>query len=292
MKDIRKVLSLVFLFLLPGSIFAQEGLSYGVKFVCGINNKFETQVVLGQYATTVNIHNPHYIPVTLLKKVVIAKPQRNQRGPISKKVREILFPDEAMGVDCWDIRSMFTPALGNNIIEGFLVVEVPDRLNQNAMPPLDVVGVYTARKRTGTDTSDPNKYDAQTIDIEQYEPKVIVMTDTPLLPDLTTRISGLQVDCPTGQGSCLHDVSFDITNLNTVDAVGPFSVRIYTDHGLVKVIPVGNVAGGATISLTETLGPGDNCYNPDCSVTVIVDDGDTVPETDETNNSDTALFVG
>jgi hypothetical protein len=137
-------------------------LSYSAKFVCGTRST-DGGVVRGVYATTVNIHNPHLNPLSFRKKAVIALPQRSTPGAISGFVGETLKPDEALGVDCQDIRELFSPAL-SGFIEGFLVILVDG-------PELDVMGVYTARHRSGTDTSDPAQYDVESINVVEVRPK-------------------------------------------------------------------------------------------------------------------------
>ncbi|MFQ5932754.1 MAG: hypothetical protein ACE5MM_10125 [Nitrospiraceae bacterium] len=41
-----------------------------------------------------------------------------------------------------------------------------------------------------------------------------------------------------------------------------------------------------------TLGPGGNCFDPDCTVQVTVDVNDDVEESDETNNSAARTDIG
>src|SRR5439155_13614388 len=96
-------------------------LSYAAKFVCGSRAAPDRSVVTGLYETSVNIHNPHFTQVVARKKAVIALPQSSPPGPISKLVDELLLPDGAIGVNCKDIRALFTPAPAG-FIEGFVVV--------------------------------------------------------------------------------------------------------------------------------------------------------------------------
>lgn len=135
--------------------------AYSAKFVCG-PPRGDLPVVRGTYATTVNIHNPHFQEVNFRKKAVIALPQRDPRGPISEFVREGLKADEALGVDCRDIRDLFGPAIPlPPLIEGFVVIYSPVQL--------DVVAVYTARHRSGVAPNDSNE--VETMDVEEVTPK-------------------------------------------------------------------------------------------------------------------------
>ena len=154
-----------------GTAQTQEVLSYAAKFVCFTGNALA--VVPGTYLTTINIHNPHTLPVTIKKKAVLALPERASRGEISPFVTETLGPDEAMGVDCKDIKGLF-PKPPVSFIEGFVVIQVAPQANFQTAPELDVVGVYTAKHRTGTDINDPKKYDVESIDVKEYSPKKIL----------------------------------------------------------------------------------------------------------------------
>jgi hypothetical protein len=142
-------------------------LSYAVKFVCGARGS-DGQVVSGIYATTVNVHNPQPEAVKFRKKAVISLPQRQDPGPIAQFVEEELRSDGALGMDCRDIRALFPAALPG-FIEGFVVIHVA--LPQIGGETLDVVGVYTARHRTGD--GDPSTFDVETIDVEEVRPKRI-----------------------------------------------------------------------------------------------------------------------
>ena len=142
---------------------AAQTLVYSAKFVCGTNTS-DQGVVIGLYETSVNIHNPHFREVRFQKKAVIALPQRSQqRGPISKRRLERLKSDEAVGVDCVDIRALFGTTAPTGFIEGFVVLYVPRSF------PLDVVGVNTARERKGSSADTPI-YDVSSISVERVTP--------------------------------------------------------------------------------------------------------------------------
>jgi len=148
-------------------------ISYAAKFVCGPAVS-DADVVRGLYSTAVNIHNPLLKEaVQFTKTAVIAFPERKkERGPISPKVTETLKPNEAMYVDCTDIRLLFGTGVElPRHIEGFLVIETPAL--DISSDPLDVVAKYTARHRMGTVTTDPNIYDVESIDIEKITPKKV-----------------------------------------------------------------------------------------------------------------------
>jgi hypothetical protein len=72
---------------------------YGAKFTCG-ELRADADDVAGTYATAINIHNPQAtVPVSFIKKVVIA----NQEGSAAGKIffrQDELGPDIAERVDC------------------------------------------------------------------------------------------------------------------------------------------------------------------------------------------------
>jgi hypothetical protein len=117
-----------------------------------------------------------------------------------------------------------------------------------------------------------------------------------LKPDLTPTIVGgpVPVSCPGGQGTCTTTVTFRVENIGTA-AAGPFDVLVRADPGLATTsttsVP-GLAAGASTGVLTVTLGPANNCYDPNCTVSVRADSGNAVDESDEGNNSAAVEFLG
>jgi hypothetical protein len=120
------------------SAYAQEtaiaGVVFTTKFVCG-------QTGDATFETNVNLHNPHEEELCLNKYMVVANPQREPRGPISPRVLERFGPNEAIGVNCDNIRDAF--AAPPDFIEGFVVLElIPDPLVAAHPPGLAVQAVY------------------------------------------------------------------------------------------------------------------------------------------------------
>ena len=120
---------------------------YSVKFVCGVVRPLGPKpwlpeltdplpVVPGVYRTAINVHNFADTPLTLTKRVTVALPQTEPRGPISETVEDILGPGEALEVDCRDVvRLLGGDAATAVFIKGFLTIESPTEL--------EVVAVYT-----------------------------------------------------------------------------------------------------------------------------------------------------
>jgi hypothetical protein len=133
-----------------------EGFMYTVKFAC-VKEVGPPEAEFGgapfvpaQYRTAVNIHNPQRDDVSFSKKAVVALSQGSEeRGIISEWREERLRSDEALDVDCLDIREL----LGGDqpVGDGFVVIE--------SRVPLDVVAVYTTEQAG--------------IDVEYIQPKRI-----------------------------------------------------------------------------------------------------------------------
>jgi len=93
--------------------------------------------------------------------------------------------------------------------------------------------------------------------------------------------------------SCTTTVTFTIANIGAADA-GPFKVLVRADPGLAQqgTVNVVSLAAGATTTLTITLPPGGNCYDPDCDVCITVDSDNEVIESNEGNNDYCELTIG
>ena len=249
---------------------------YSAKFLCvPLVGPEGTALSPGRYQTAINVHNPSTNDVTFLKKVVIARNEMEKRGVITPLEQEQLADDEAISIDCTSIAARFDEP--QPIGEGFVVFKSND--------PLDVIAVYTSR---------------DSVDVEPVEPVILEEEDDPgdddIPPgrraDLTITLpSPIRVDCPDGQGSCVHTIEVEIANLGGADA-GAFNVSIETDNDLIANESISGLSMGATQTFVVKLGPGDNCFNPNCKVTATVDDGDTIPEIDETNNVDVREDLG
>jgi hypothetical protein len=115
------------------------------------------------------------------------------------------------------------------------------------------------------------------------------------LPDLTVSIPNTRtlVSCSGGGGTCITTRDFTVTNASSVNVTTPFTVLVEADPGQKTTLSVPSLAAGASVPLTATLGPGNNCYGPGgCTVSVTVDDGNAVVEANETNNTATRTDPG
>ena len=121
---------------------------YSIKFICGdqpaipsLKPPSEPPVKPGNYATAINIHNFHQIPVTIQKSAVIANPEEKDFGPISMTRVKRVGAGQAFEIDCQDILSLFQPQPTNSFIKGFVEL-------RGSFPTLSVTAVYTAQATT------------------------------------------------------------------------------------------------------------------------------------------------
>ena len=115
-------------------------MQYAVKFICG---KSPGDILApGDYFTAINVHNPNSGDIELRKKFAVALP-RQEAGPVSEFVGARLGSDQAMEIDCPEIRELIRQLTGfsADLIKGFVVIETTVEL--------DVVAVYTVMGTTG-----------------------------------------------------------------------------------------------------------------------------------------------
>jgi hypothetical protein len=183
-------------------------LQYASKFVCGKSTG--EPVAPGAYFTAINVHNPTYAPIGFRVKIAVASPGLKP-GPVSEFHDVELGPDEALEIDCQDIRKF--AKTDADFLKGFVVIE--------SEVELDVVAVYTAAGREG---------EVETLHTERVSPrrrkaeagKVCVDFEPPLTV-------GTQYGAPAGHNS--GDVVF------TANAI-PVSVHDFDFAG-----------GGSTFNL-------------------------------------------
>jgi hypothetical protein len=116
------------------------GFEYVAKLICGLQENPERSAP-GFYTTTINIHNPWESEVSFRKKLALTfprlDPEKEQSPgdvvPISE--RDMLKPDEALAVDCVDIRRHVAAPF----VEGFVVIQ--------SQASIDVTAVYTVTSR-------------------------------------------------------------------------------------------------------------------------------------------------
>ena len=132
---------------------------YAAKLICGFQEDQEDmRIAPGFYATTINIHNPRERRVVFFKKLALTFPPEEQSPGEVMPIREedVLEPDQALAVDCVDIRRhLFPNGFPTPYIEGFVVIQ--------SQASLDVTAVYTVASLDRRHSS---------IDVEQIRERV------------------------------------------------------------------------------------------------------------------------
>jgi hypothetical protein len=110
-------------------------------------------------------------------------------------------------------------------------------------------------------------------------------------PDLTVEQDNFDVTC-TGQQGCFLLVNFTVSNLGNAAVGQRFLVSIEADELEPQTLVVDSLPAGESVELQARLGPGGNCYNPDCTITITVDPSDAIRESSEDNNRDSSTSLG
>ena len=280
---------------------------YAAKLICGLQPEpSDGRLVKGQYATTINVLNLGNRPARLTKTLSLTYPPAEQRpGRVAEIATDTLGPYQALKVDCADVeRRVFPGGLPTSYIEGYVTIESATRL--------DVTGVYTSRDLetappcirsdagcgdhacgkprgccgVGSCPSAPAL--STTLEIEPIREHVIEAKDPPVEICADLRVSDIgrpQVNCPKGAGSCVTNTEYTIENIGNA-ASGPFTARATLDPGQsVNVSAVLNsLLPGQSKTVPVTTPRGGNCFDPDCTITVVADDNNRVAECNERNN--------
>jgi DNA-binding beta-propeller fold protein YncE len=246
--------------------------TYSAKFLCVPEVGPEGEALSpGRYRTVINLHNPHDEAVRFRKKAVIARVEGEERGEISELEDDELGADEAMSITCASIAARFPG--GAPVGDGFVV------LKSNEL--LDVTAVYTSRDGLDVETVVPT--DAREEEDEPGDDDTL--DDDRERPDLNIELpERTRVTCPEGQGSCVHTVTVAVENLSAEDVADPFDVRVDLNMSLTATETINELGAGDSTVLQIEVGPGIDCYAPNCVTRAEVDPDDEVEETDETNN--------
>ena len=119
----------------------------------------------------------------------------------------------------------------------------------------------------------------------------------PLRPDLTVKIdqTSLAVSCPGGGGTCITTFQFTVTNVGAGPS-GGFDIAATADPSQTPnppIPPQSGLAAGASRTLKVSFGPDGNCFSSSgCTITVTVDSGNVVAESNEANNTDSFTKPG
>jgi hypothetical protein len=225
---------------------------YAAKFVCGKASADE--LAPGAYFTAINVHNPTEHDVEFRKKIAVAG-RREEPGLVSEFFDARLGPDEALEIDCPDIREL--ARADSDLLKGFVVLE--------SDVELDVVIVYTAAAVDGQ---------VETLHTDRVPPRRAKAG----LPDL------IPVPDPEG-GFCRRDeqgnLVVTVKNKGSLDA-GPSMTTVAFARGGAFSQPTPAIPAGGSVDLAFSIPP--VCFDPDCDFRIVVDSGDDVTESDEGNN--------
>ena len=288
---------------------------YAAKLVCGLQPEpSDGRLVKGQYATTINVLNLSDHLAKITKTLSLTYPPKEQRpGRVARIAQDVLKPDQALKVDCADVEQrVFPQGLPARYIEGYVTIE--------SVVQLDVTGVYTSRDTESAqpcrdDDHDCRPHDCRhsgsccsikscpgavglssTLAVVPIREHVVEPQQPPtqICPDLTiAAISRPQVSCPEGTGSCVTQVDYVISNIGNA-ASGPFESLATLDPNQSVAVPetIDNLLPGRSQASSVITPPGGNCFDPDCTVTVVADSAKRVSECNEDNNSGTNTTRG
>jgi hypothetical protein len=264
----KQIWFFVTLFLLVNAAAAQQPaptVQYAAKFICGKSDG--TVMAPGTYFTAINVHNPGNQPVSPKKSVAIALPGENP-GPVRQfpEPFQSLGHDQAYEIDCPEIVRL-APIGG--FIKGFVLIETEAEL--------DVVAVYSAAGATGQ---------VETMEIERVPPRRLgAAGKADLLPLNPNPQSGPAGFCRR-QGNKLV---VTVKNQGTADA-GPSTTTVdFANVGQVSQ-PTPAIAAGSAVDVLFDFPAA--CFRPDCRFRIIVDSGNQVDESNETNNTADGACLG
>jgi hypothetical protein len=198
---------------------------YAAKLVCGVQaNAKNLQLTRGFYTTAINIHNPHSVDLKFEKVLSLTYPPDEQKpGDVLPIAQDLLRPNEALAVDCEDIRTgVFPYGFPEPYIKGFVVIRSPQIL--------DVSAVWTTAALDKTHRGIMHS----SLDVEEIRPRLIeaVLNQPAALPDVGPDVSKQEVLCAAlGQTAAI--VEGTVSNISyTFDEApgeGPREVAILTD---------------------------------------------------------------
>jgi hypothetical protein len=247
---------------------------YAAKVICGLQKDPEgMRLVRGFYATAINIHNPGEDAVRFSKKLALTFPPEEQRpGEILPIGLDTLRPDEALEVDCEDIRrKLFPNGFPESYIKGFVVIQSPSSL--------DVTAVYTA--------ADLDKEGRPAglggIDVEEVRGRRRERPPAP--PDLVPVPDPELGFCRRKDGNLLVTV-----RNQGAGPAGPSMTQVdFLRHGTFS-LPTGALGPGTSTDILFPIPVG--CFDPDCEFRITVDVLDAVAESNEGNNQASGVCLG
>jgi hypothetical protein len=93
-----------------------SGITYTIKFECGIVSEDAGLLTPGYYDTDLSILNKQGYPITVLLNVIV-----NNSNQSSNSIIKTLQPQKSTGISCKDILNIFN-IKGQAIVEGFMII--------------------------------------------------------------------------------------------------------------------------------------------------------------------------
>lgn len=257
---------------------------YTAKFVCGSQSKKEVLTLAqGTYATSVNVLNTTQRPVKFLKKLALTRPGTQEQGVTLPIATDHLDPDQALSVDCEDVRQrLFPKGFPDQYLDGFIILRSPDMLSVSA--------VYTTRG--------PGDNQVTSIDVEEVKERAIdrpseppPKPDKPDQPDKKADLS--PVLDGSGAVACTLEGSKLIVYVRNGGAAPSTASAVGIEFPGTKVSarrPIRALAPGEQTKAVFDVPPG--CYQPGCAYRVTADPDGTVEESAEDNNSGAGSCLG
>jgi len=249
------------------------GCQYIVKFVCGQivaptttigAHTVESDLSPGEYYTDINLHNPNPKTIKVRKKFTADDPVPDVHGPLTSPVDVTLVPDDAIQINCRDIRES---ALNKKypdtpFLKGFVVIF--------SRQQLDITAAYTACPEDETTTPpvdlDCNGADdVKTLEVRNILPKDFspVSPDQDFLPAAGVASVGLSGELTfklQGGGRWLN-VALESTQLQVFSLngqmlhdSGPVQSRALSWQPLLSERPLANGVYLYVVTLRDALG--------------------------------------
>jgi hypothetical protein len=254
----------------------QPRFEYAAKLVCGIqDDPTNLRLARGLYATTINVHNPNRQTAIFKKKLALTFPPAEQRpGKVLPISQDSLRDDEALAVDCIDVKNrLFPNGFPAPYIEGFIVIQ--------SIVSLDVTAIYSTGS-SGKDECCRASNTNPNIAVVQIRERILKDTPGPLADLIPVPMADPPADpksfCRRKNGTLL----ITVRNQGAANA-GPSTTHVQFENGSVVPAVTPGLAPGQSTELGFAI-PQRCSSGEHCKFTIRADALGVVPESNEPNN--------